>query len=178
MMMTMSLMVVVRMRMMNANEEAVEEETQPNWFTDPTTIKTRKKNTNNLFGQQEEENFWYLAACATIASDLLVVHTDSAYDLWRFYNPRLYYVNDMIKMLVILRMNKDFMEYMSTHYAKEIIDHYGASFAPSPPPPPPPQARPPLSMRKRKMSYWLRSCKSWKCHLICHLFLEKKRRLP
>ena len=39
--------------------------------------------------------------------------------------------DDLIKMLVILRMNKNFMGYMSTHYKQEILDHFDNEYKPS-----------------------------------------------
>ena len=42
--------------------------------------------------------------------------------------------DDMIKMLVILRMNKGFMEFMSPHYSQQIVDHFDTAFVPPAPP--------------------------------------------
>jgi hypothetical protein len=41
--------------------------------------------------------------------------------------------DDMIKMLVILRMNKEFMHFMATHYSQEIINHFDSTYVPSKP---------------------------------------------
>ena len=38
--------------------------------------------------------------------------------------------DDITKRLVILRMNREFIEHMSNHYAKEILGYLGSAYVP------------------------------------------------